>query len=130
MNIAAAGAGNLYALTEAVRTARARVDADIPIYNVQILEEGIYQGTWFGRVFGAMRSGSSCGRVEGGLAIGLVAAFSISTVMEAIIVQVDPREPSTLLFTVVALGTIGLAASRIPAERATRVDPVVAIRNE
>lgn len=50
--------------------------------------------------------------------------------METFIVQVDPRDPFTFLSTVLVLAATGLAAAWIPAERATRVDPLVAIRNE
>jgi ABC-type antimicrobial peptide transport system permease subunit len=43
---------------------------------------------------------------------------------------VSPRDPATLAAIAAALGGVGLLASVIPARRATRVDPIVALRGD
>jgi putative ABC transport system permease protein len=65
-----------------------------------------------------------------GLAIGGVAALALAHFMSSLLFQVQPTDPAT--FTAVALGLFGLAllACYIPARRATKVDPVVALRYE
>jgi putative ABC transport system permease protein len=65
-----------------------------------------------------------------GLAIGGVAALALAGLMRGMLFQVQPTDPTT--FTAVALGLLGLAllACYIPARRATKVDPMVALRYE
>jgi len=65
-----------------------------------------------------------------GLAIGSVAALALAHFMSSLLFQVQPTDPVT--FTAVALGLFGLAllACYLPARRATRVDPMVALRYE
>jgi putative ABC transport system permease protein len=65
-----------------------------------------------------------------GLALGLVAAWGVSSLMESFILRVEPRDPFTFLSTALVLVVAGLAASWIPARRATRVDPIVAMRGQ
>jgi ABC-type antimicrobial peptide transport system permease subunit len=65
-----------------------------------------------------------------GIVIGLAAAWGVSTLLTGFLFGVGPRDPITFVSTVLVLVATGLAASWIPARRATRVDPVVAIRND
>jgi putative ABC transport system permease protein len=65
-----------------------------------------------------------------GVAIGLAGAWAVSTLLANFIFGVGPRDPITFAGTVVVLVATGLVASWIPARRATRVDPLVAIRTE
>jgi putative ABC transport system permease protein len=65
-----------------------------------------------------------------GLVVGLAAALVLTRLMETLLFEVRPNDPATLagvagLITVVAGG-----ASLVPAFRATRVDPIVALREE
>jgi ABC-type antimicrobial peptide transport system permease subunit len=65
-----------------------------------------------------------------GMAIGLAAALGVSSLMSVILFDVRPHD--TLVFGSVAatLALAGLAASAVPALRATRVDPLTALRTE
>jgi putative ABC transport system permease protein len=63
-----------------------------------------------------------------GLALGLTGAYFIATVIGSLLVQVTPRDPVT--FTVIAalLTAVAVAACLVPARRATRLDPLTALR--
>jgi putative ABC transport system permease protein len=65
-----------------------------------------------------------------GVALGLMAAFAVSRSLATFLFQTPPTDPLT--FTAVAglLAIVALTASYIPARRATRVDPLVALRAE
>jgi len=65
-----------------------------------------------------------------GLAVGLVAAFAVIRVLRSLLVGVSPHDPTTFLAVIVVLMLTGVLACAIPASRATRVDPVVALRCE
>jgi predicted permease len=63
-----------------------------------------------------------------GLAVGLVAALGISRVMTGLLIGISPSDPLTYISVAVLLSAIALVACWIPARRATRVDPGVALR--
>jgi ABC-type antimicrobial peptide transport system permease subunit len=65
-----------------------------------------------------------------GLAVGLAAAFGASRVLARLLYGVRPHDPATYAVVALVLGTIALAACYVPALRATRVDPIVALRAE
>ncbi|MFL5494269.1 MAG: ABC transporter permease [Gemmatimonadales bacterium] len=65
-----------------------------------------------------------------GLGIGLVGAWALSRVLTNQLFGVTPRDPLTYLSVALLLGTVALAASWIPALRATRVDPMISLRSE
>jgi putative ABC transport system permease protein len=65
-----------------------------------------------------------------GLAIGLVAAFGVTRVMKGILWGVSPSDPLTFIGIATLLGGVVLLASWLPARRAARVDPMVALRSE
>jgi putative ABC transport system permease protein len=68
--------------------------------------------------------------VAAGLAIGLVAAYSAAGLMRSLVVGVSTHDPVTFLSTAVVLGVIAFLASYIPARRATRIDPLIALRTD
>src|SRR5439155_18734750 len=65
-----------------------------------------------------------------GLAMGVVGAFSLTRLLKALLVGVTPTDPATFAVTGVLLAVVALAACLIPARRAMRVDPVIALRDE
>jgi predicted lysophospholipase L1 biosynthesis ABC-type transport system permease subunit len=65
-----------------------------------------------------------------GLAVGLVAAVGLSDLLATQLFGVNPREPLVYAAATTALFAVGLAACFVPAWRATRVDPVTAMRSE
>jgi len=65
-----------------------------------------------------------------GAAIGLIAAFAITRVMSALLYETSPTDPLTFAAVVTLLLAVALLACAVPALRATRVDPLVALRYE
>lgn len=65
-----------------------------------------------------------------GLVIGVVGAFALGSSLRGLLFGVAPHDPASLALVVAAAGTVALLASAIPAWRATRVDPVEALRGE
>jgi putative ABC transport system permease protein len=65
-----------------------------------------------------------------GLALGLVGAVGLSGLLGTQLYGVDPRDPAVLGAVSAVLLAVGLLASFVPAWRATRVDPVTAMRGE
>jgi ABC-type antimicrobial peptide transport system permease subunit len=65
-----------------------------------------------------------------GLAAGLAAALVLTRLMEALLFEVRPNDPATLAGVAALITVVAAAASLVPAVRATRVDPIVALREE
>ena len=65
-----------------------------------------------------------------GLAIGLAGALAASRLVTSLLFEVKPSDPATFAIVVALLGVVALGACLIPARRATRVDPMVALRYE
>jgi ABC-type antimicrobial peptide transport system permease subunit len=65
-----------------------------------------------------------------GLAIGLVLTFTLTRLVKGMLFGVAPTDPLTLLGVVLVLGGVALLACWLPARRATRIDPMVALRAE
>ena len=65
-----------------------------------------------------------------GLVIGLLGALPAARLLRGLLFDVDPYDPATLGAVAAALALIGLVACWIPAARAARVDPAVALRAE
>ena len=65
-----------------------------------------------------------------GLVIGIAAALALTRFFASFLYQVKPVDPLTFVAVSLILGAISLLASYIPAWRAARVDPMVALRHE
>ena len=65
-----------------------------------------------------------------GLALGLLAAFGLTRIMSSLLFGVSVTDPITYFGLALLLGAIALLACYIPARRATKVNPVVALRAE
>jgi len=65
-----------------------------------------------------------------GIAIGLGGALATTRVLRSLLFEVDPTDPATLLAVSLVLVGVALAASLLPARRATRIDPMEALRHE
>jgi putative ABC transport system permease protein len=65
-----------------------------------------------------------------GLLIGVGGAFAASRLLARLLFGVRPTDPLTYVLVVAALGTIAFLACYLPARRAMRVDPIVALRAE
>ena len=68
--------------------------------------------------------------IAAGVVIGSAVALALGSVIQSLLFEVSPRDPVTLAAIAVSLALVGLVASLVPARRATRVDPLVALRNE
>jgi ABC-type antimicrobial peptide transport system permease subunit len=65
-----------------------------------------------------------------GIAIGLAASFALGRIVTSMIYGVSSRDLATFFAVTLILIVVSLAASLIPALRATRVDPLAVLREE
>ena len=63
-----------------------------------------------------------------GITVGLVGAFAGARYMQSMLFGVEPRDPATFIAVAIAFASVAVIASYLPARRATRVDPMVALR--
>jgi ABC-type antimicrobial peptide transport system permease subunit len=65
-----------------------------------------------------------------GVGIGLVAAGGLSRYLKGMLFGLTPLDPATFVAASVLFVAVALLASYVPARRATRIDPLVALRVE
>jgi ABC-type antimicrobial peptide transport system permease subunit len=65
-----------------------------------------------------------------GLGLGLVGALGVTRLLQSMLFGVSPFDPLSFAAVTLVLGTIAFVASYIPALRAAKVDPIVALREE
>jgi putative ABC transport system permease protein len=65
-----------------------------------------------------------------GMAAGLLAALALTRLMANVLFGVQPTDWVTFAIVIPLLAAVALAASYVPAYRASRVDPVTALRHE
>ena len=65
-----------------------------------------------------------------GVVIGILGALGVTRVMSALLFGVTPTDALTLGVVAVTLSLVALMACYVPARRATKVDPLVALREE
>jgi putative ABC transport system permease protein len=82
-----------------------------------------------GNVLGAIVAQSMMPALSG-VGIGLAASFGLTRLMANMLYGVEATDPSTFCGVALMLSAVALAASIVPARRATRIDPTVALRHE
>lgn len=65
-----------------------------------------------------------------GLAVGIPAAFGLGQLVAKQLYGIQPNDPWIAIWTVVLLTLVSAAAGLIPARRASRIDPILALRYE
>ncbi len=65
-----------------------------------------------------------------GIALGLIGALLLTRWMSTLLFRVEPTDPVTFAAVATCLAAIALTASALPARRAMRIDPIVALRQE
>jgi predicted permease len=68
--------------------------------------------------------------ISAGVTIGLIASLGLTRVMKNLLFEVSATDPPTFVVIALILTIIALLACWVPARRATKVDPVVALRND
>jgi putative ABC transport system permease protein len=164
-------------VTQILRDEVRALDADIPVVNIQTMEQSLSQQRWPFRVFGTMFAvfalialllaavglyavtaysvtqrtqeigvRTALGaqpsqviwlflrraftQVTIGLVIGVAGAIAVSQLLQSLLVQSSSRDLVTLVAIVVLTIAVSIAACFLPARRATRLDPLAALRHE
>jgi len=118
-----------------------------PVYDMQTMTQRTAEAMALAKfcaellaLFAATALGANRGRVqrlvvgEGalllaiGVIVGLAGALAGARVLRALLFDLSPSDPTTYIAAVAVLSAIALAASWLPARRASRVDPLVALR--
>jgi putative ABC transport system permease protein len=72
----------------------------------------------------------SLGMIFAGVGVGIAAALAAARLLERLVEGMQPAEPSTFAITISVLAIAALFASLVPARRASRIDPMRALRQE
>ena len=113
--VAATGIGGILALTVSQRMREIGIRMAI--------------GAKPGQVFRAILS-QGMALVSAGLALGIAGAWAFTTWLDALLFQVGPHDPLTFVTVALLFAAAALAACYVPARRATKIDPLIALRQE
>jgi putative ABC transport system permease protein len=72
----------------------------------------------------------SAGLIGAGILLGLAGAMGLTRVVSSLLFEIKPTDPATFIFVSSLMLAVGLLACYIPARRAMKVDPMVALRYE
>jgi predicted permease len=143
------------AFVEAVRGQVRALDADLPVFRVRTAEQFVAQSVAHPRfqmlliatfagialllavvgIYGLIAYFVSQ-RVQAvvltlvGVGVGLLAAFALTRVLASFLFGVSATDPLIFFGGSIGLALVAIAASYLPARRATRVDPLIALRSE
>jgi len=65
-----------------------------------------------------------------GLAAGIAAALAVTRLVSGMLVHVGASDPATFLSAALFLALVALGATWLPARRATRIDPMISLRQQ
>jgi putative ABC transport system permease protein len=65
-----------------------------------------------------------------GTALGLLAALALTRFVRSLLFEIEPSDPVTLVLVIATLIPVVFLACWLPARRATKVDPITALRSE
>ncbi len=65
-----------------------------------------------------------------GITLGIAATLASASILQSMLYGIGPRDPKVMALVCAAVAVVGLAAAYIPARRAAKVDPMVALRYE
>jgi putative ABC transport system permease protein len=65
-----------------------------------------------------------------GVALGLAGALALTRLMSSLLFDMSPTDPLTFAAVSLILAAVSLVATYVPARRASRVDPMLALRHE
>jgi ABC-type antimicrobial peptide transport system permease subunit len=64
-----------------------------------------------------------------GIAVGILASFAVATGIASLLFGAEPTDPATFAGMLLLLSGVALIAGYIPARRASRINPMTALRN-
>ncbi|HEX4495356.1 MAG TPA: ABC transporter permease [Thermoanaerobaculia bacterium] len=115
LTLAAIGTYGVLAYTVELRTQEIGVRMALGAQAVQVLRMVLTQGAWM---------------VGSGLLLGVIGALALRRVLESVLFGVAPTDPAIFAAVLAILALVGLFACYLPAQRAMRVDPLVALRRD
>jgi putative ABC transport system permease protein len=115
LTLAAIGIYGVLAYMVELRTREIGVRMALGAQAVQVLQMILSQGAWL---------------VGSGLLLGVLGALALRRALASVLFGVAPNDPGIFAGVLVVLALVGLTACYLPAHRATRVDPLVALRRE
>jgi predicted permease len=113
--VAAVGLYSVLAFDVAQRTREIGIRTALGARKARLLRTVVGQGTYLGGI---------------GVALGLGAAYLAAPYIQDLLFETSPRDPTVFVAVAIVLLAVSVTASLIPALRATRIDPVTALKTE